>query len=162
MSRTIKEIAVIIGIGMILVASGCIDIPDDRRNNTLVKNTTGPLTKDDVLSKIKDGYSSNTVEVTGGDVVIYHEVIGDGWKYYLDIYDAEEIIKEVFKDSRVTSATVIVPLSGIDKYGQQQTTTAMKFKLTNKTAAKINWDNFRGKNLADIADDAYIHPNLDR
>jgi hypothetical protein len=149
---------------MILAASGCIG-GDNKGTNVVVKNTSGPLTKDDVLSKLEYGHTMDTVEVTGGDVVIYHEVIGDGWKYSLDIYDAGEILEEVLKDPkdpRVTSVTVIIPLHGADKYGQQQTTTAMRFKLTKQTAAKINWDHFNPNNLANIVDDAYIHHNLDR
>lgn len=158
----IKEIAVFIGIAMILAASGCVGGGDHKGNSTEVKTTSGPLTKDDILGNIKGGYSSNTVEVTEGNVVVYHEVLGDGWKYHLDIYDAGEILKKIFKDSRVASATVIIPLHGSDKYGQKKTATAMKFKLTNLTAAKINWDNFNTDNLASVADDAYIDPNLDR
>ena len=158
----IKEIVVLIGIAIILTASGCVGGGDNKETSTKVKTISGPLTEDDILSKIKGGYSSNTVEVTDGNVTIYHEVMGDGWKYHLDIYDVGEIFKEIFKDPRITSATIIIPLHGYDKYGQQQTTTAMRFKLTQQTVAKINWDNFNIDNLDIVADDAYINPNLDK
>jgi hypothetical protein len=161
----IKELTFLIGIAVILAASGCIGGEDNKgieneTKNIEAKTTPGPLTQSYILSKIKGG-NANKVTITGGDVVVYHEVMGDGWKQISDLYDVGEIFKELFKDPRVTSAKVIVPLYGFDKYGQKQTTIAMSFLLTNTTASRINWDNFNIDNLPDVADEAYINPNLD-
>ena len=162
----IRELFYLLGIVAVLAASGCVG-GDDKGNDLAVKTTNANgaqknLTEDDILMRIKGGYSSNSVELSGGDVVIYHEVMGDGWKQALNEYDVYEIFKELFKteDPRISSVKVVVPLHGTDKYGQEQTTIATSYTMTNKTASRINWDKFSSSNLRDVVDDFYLNPNL--
>jgi len=118
------------------------------------------LTEEDVEDMI--GSQESIAVSDNGYVVVmrpYDENWGS-WSYRLYLSDTTDMFEKLFKDPRVTEAKISTYMKGFNDYGNEATRRGASFTMTKETASNINWDQFIYTNLPDVADDAYIAPEI--
>lgn len=154
-------------IGLILILGmAAMSSPDKNTNSS--QQSTDVLSSDSVKSQL-GGYKINSVGVDGGSVTITYDLgfVNDNKDVLRkSSEDTINMMEKLFKDSRITSVTVISQGEFTDQYGKDNYEDAVRITINKATADKIDWNGIKSRLYGDVsalinvADTYSVHPSV--
>lgn len=144
-----------IGVIILVGISAFLSPEKNTTSQNTSSQTSGVLTNEDVKSILGGDSRIKNIAVQNGVVTINYELgfVNDNNDIILKTSeDAIGMMQKLFKDSRVTSVTVVSSGTFTDQYGKDINHDAVQIMINKGTANKIDWNGVNDRLSSDPAD----------